>query len=111
MEKLWLKDWRYQLNQFKSDLCLWSNEVKSTVIIMVSQPRTRSRETLKGDSAEGTKISGKLLVCTCSWLSNSWKELNVTPVEIILMNHSELNELSSFNIQALEANYKSAVIK
>ena len=49
MEKLWLKDWRQKLNQFKNDLYLWSNEVKSTVIIMVSQPKTRSRETLKGD--------------------------------------------------------------
>ena len=35
-------------------------------------------------------------------MSNSQKELNVTSVEIILMNHSELSELSSFNIEALE---------
>ena len=35
-------------------------------------------------------------------MSNSQKELNVTPMEIILMNHSELSELSSFNIKALE---------
>ena len=42
-------------------------------------------------------------------MSNSQKELNVTPIEIIVMNHSELSELSSFNIEALEI--MSAVLK
>lgn len=42
-------------------------------------------------------------------VSNSWEELRVTPVGIIQMHHSEVNELSTFN--ALEAIGKSAVIE
>lgn len=42
-------------------------------------------------------------------VSNAWEELNVTPVRII--HHSELNELNTFNVQALEAIDKSTVIK
>ena len=40
-EKLQLKDWRQKLNQLKTDLYLWTNEVKSTVAIMVSQPKIK----------------------------------------------------------------------
>lgn len=46
-EKLWLKDWRQKLSQLKTDLYLWSNEVKSTVAIMVSQPKTEVDKLLK----------------------------------------------------------------
>lgn len=46
-EKLQLKDWRQKLNQLKTDLYLWSNEVKSTVAIMVSQPKIEVDKLLK----------------------------------------------------------------
>lgn len=46
-ENLWLKDWRQKLSQLKTDLYLWSNEVKSTVAIMVSQPKTEVDKLLK----------------------------------------------------------------
>lgn len=40
-------------------------------------------------------------------VSNSWEDLSVTPVGITLMYHCEMNELISFNVQALEAICKS----
>lgn len=46
-EKLQLKDWRQKLNQLKTDLYLWTNEVKSTVAIMVSQPKIEVDKLLK----------------------------------------------------------------
>ena len=46
-EKLQLKDWRQKLNQLKTDLYLWSNEVKSTVAIMVSQLKIEVDKLLK----------------------------------------------------------------
>ena len=46
-EKLQLKDWRQKLNQLKTDLYLWTNEVKSTVTIMVSQPKIEVDKLLK----------------------------------------------------------------
>lgn len=44
-------------------------------------------------------------------VSNSWEELSVTPMGITQMHHSEMNELSTFNVQGLDAIDKSTVIK